>query len=494
MASAIWPAAIEHLQLALEEPPSATFRPVLRALRLNAVHSGSVWTAIDLFDVEGEAAPSAAARADLLVEKAEILEHRLLARGPARAALEAALTLVPGHASALLALEMSAKEPADAALLQSALERRLGTVAAPAERARLLGSVGAAGGERSGARRRGVGVVDARSRRERRARRLGLGAGGGATDGGAARQERGARARRGAGGGCGRRCGAGGLVGAGGFPGPPQARRWRPRRGARRRSSPRRSRRPGAAHRRRRRGAGRRTLEQGARRSRSESRTHARWRLGRGARRAGRPPRRAPRRRGPGRRQSVPPRAGGPTGRSGRPGWPRADRFAGRRRGRADGAGGGGGRSRGGGRRAGRAGDACGGNRRNRRPRSSRGGRFGATGAGGHSRLRTGRAPARASLPRARTLGRAGESRRSRDLGSRLGGARRSRRCRGPRGQPSLRATGRALRRFAAGSGQGVGPLWRVGRARDPTCGRLAGAVARRREGGRRAWWPPRRR
>ena len=49
-----------------------------------------------------------------------------------------ALTLVPGHASALLALEMSAREPGDAALLQSALERRLGTAAAPAERARLL--------------------------------------------------------------------------------------------------------------------------------------------------------------------------------------------------------------------------------------------------------------------------------------------------------------------------------------------------------------------
>ena len=45
-------AAMDHLQLALDEPPTATFRPVLRALRLHAALAGSVWTAIDLLDVE----------------------------------------------------------------------------------------------------------------------------------------------------------------------------------------------------------------------------------------------------------------------------------------------------------------------------------------------------------------------------------------------------------------------------------------------------------
>ena len=45
-------AAMDHLQLALDEPPTATFRPVLRALRLHAVEAGSIWTAIDLLDVE----------------------------------------------------------------------------------------------------------------------------------------------------------------------------------------------------------------------------------------------------------------------------------------------------------------------------------------------------------------------------------------------------------------------------------------------------------
>ena len=55
-------AAMDHLQLALDEPPSATFRPVLRALRLHAVEAGSPWTAIDLLDVEMAAAGTVAAK------------------------------------------------------------------------------------------------------------------------------------------------------------------------------------------------------------------------------------------------------------------------------------------------------------------------------------------------------------------------------------------------------------------------------------------------
>src|SRR6188472_1605200 len=73
-------AAMDHLQLALDDPPTATFRPVLRALRLHAAEAGSLWTAIDLLDAEAAAAGTVAVRADLAVEKAEVLEHRLLAR------------------------------------------------------------------------------------------------------------------------------------------------------------------------------------------------------------------------------------------------------------------------------------------------------------------------------------------------------------------------------------------------------------------------------
>ena len=80
-------AAMDHLQLALDEPPAATFRPVLRALRLHAVEAGSSWTAIDLLDIEMAAAGTVAAQADLAVEKAGLLEHPLLVArsGPRRA-------------------------------------------------------------------------------------------------------------------------------------------------------------------------------------------------------------------------------------------------------------------------------------------------------------------------------------------------------------------------------------------------------------------------
>src|SRR4051812_19982539 len=38
-------AAIEHLQLAIADPPGATFAPVLRALRMHAIDIGSFWSA-----------------------------------------------------------------------------------------------------------------------------------------------------------------------------------------------------------------------------------------------------------------------------------------------------------------------------------------------------------------------------------------------------------------------------------------------------------------
>ena len=131
-------AAMDHLQLALDEPPTATFRPVLRALRLHAVEAGSPWTAIDLLDIEMAAAGTVAAKAELAVQKAGLLENPLGARERARAVIEEALSLVPGHTAALLALEESAIRGGDAALLQSVLDRRLAAAASAGERGRLL--------------------------------------------------------------------------------------------------------------------------------------------------------------------------------------------------------------------------------------------------------------------------------------------------------------------------------------------------------------------
>src|SRR3954471_375145 len=131
-------AAMDHLQLALDEPPSATFRPVLRALRLHAVDAGSPWTAIDLLDIEMAAAGTVAAKAELAVLKAGLLENPLGARDRARAVIEEALSLVPGHTAALLALEESAIRGGDALLLQSVLERRLAAAVSAGERGRLL--------------------------------------------------------------------------------------------------------------------------------------------------------------------------------------------------------------------------------------------------------------------------------------------------------------------------------------------------------------------
>jgi tetratricopeptide (TPR) repeat protein len=138
-------AAMDHLRLALEEPPELTLRPVLRALRLHAVETGSTWTAIDLLDVERKAAADPVERADLAVEKAYLLAHALDAPARAREVLEEALAQQPGHAAALLALEENTLGAlgrgggiADGALLQSVLERRLAGARSPGERGRLL--------------------------------------------------------------------------------------------------------------------------------------------------------------------------------------------------------------------------------------------------------------------------------------------------------------------------------------------------------------------
>jgi tetratricopeptide (TPR) repeat protein len=131
-------AAVDHLQLAVASPPSQTFRPVLRALRVHAVEAGSYWTAAELLDTEIAAATSIAERADLLVERAYLFEDRLLASEPARQALEEALAILPGHRGALEALQEIAERTQDVSLLRTALERRLSAALGPDERARVL--------------------------------------------------------------------------------------------------------------------------------------------------------------------------------------------------------------------------------------------------------------------------------------------------------------------------------------------------------------------
>jgi tetratricopeptide (TPR) repeat protein len=132
-------AAADHLQMAVASPArSATFRPVLGALRVHAVEAGSTWTATELLDAEAAAVASVSERADLLVEKAYLFEDGLLASEPARKALEEALALVPGHRGALEALREIAERTGDAALLRTVLERRLAGAASRPERARLL--------------------------------------------------------------------------------------------------------------------------------------------------------------------------------------------------------------------------------------------------------------------------------------------------------------------------------------------------------------------
>src|SRR4029078_283348 len=90
-------AAMDHLQLALDEPPAATFRPVLRALRLDALEAGRPGAALDLLDVEMTAVGTVAAKAELAVQKAGLLENPLGARDRARAVIEEGVELGPGQ-------------------------------------------------------------------------------------------------------------------------------------------------------------------------------------------------------------------------------------------------------------------------------------------------------------------------------------------------------------------------------------------------------------
>jgi len=131
-------AAADHLEMAVATPAVQTFRPVLGALRVHAVESGSTWAATELLDAEVAAAGSVGERAELLVEKAYLFEDGLLASERARQALEEALALVPAHRGALEALHEIADRTGDAPLLRTVLERKLAGAASRPERARVL--------------------------------------------------------------------------------------------------------------------------------------------------------------------------------------------------------------------------------------------------------------------------------------------------------------------------------------------------------------------
>jgi Tfp pilus assembly protein PilF len=131
-------AAFEALEAALGESAVGLRALVLRAERELCLRAGTVLVAIQALDLELGATSSELRRADLLVEKASLLANVLDLVDPARAALEAALTLVPGYLPALLAERILAERQRDPALLRSALERALAAAAGPSERARIL--------------------------------------------------------------------------------------------------------------------------------------------------------------------------------------------------------------------------------------------------------------------------------------------------------------------------------------------------------------------
>src|SRR5439155_1173272 len=117
------------------------FLPAVRSLRRFALHEGSHAAALEALQKEIAAAADPATAADLLVEKALLLDDRLAAPAPARAALQEALVRSPGHRGALMVAEAMADRSGEPAGRRAALEALLaapGEDAAVAERARTM--------------------------------------------------------------------------------------------------------------------------------------------------------------------------------------------------------------------------------------------------------------------------------------------------------------------------------------------------------------------
>lgn len=134
--------ALDRYEQAAAASPASPFPPALRALRRLAMAAGAYLGAAERLDAEIAAVADPAERADLLVERAALYEDQLLASGPAREALEAALAIAPAHRGALAHLQALAERAGDKGLLRSTLEQRLRGAGEAGERARILARLG----------------------------------------------------------------------------------------------------------------------------------------------------------------------------------------------------------------------------------------------------------------------------------------------------------------------------------------------------------------
>ena len=107
--------AVKAYGRALQSDPS--YRPNLWAIRRVFYRRGLWPNLVKLIDAEIRFARSHAERADLYVEKGQILEDRSGDRTGARDAYERAIALVPGHVSALLSCERIAFAESDGSSL-----------------------------------------------------------------------------------------------------------------------------------------------------------------------------------------------------------------------------------------------------------------------------------------------------------------------------------------------------------------------------------------
>ncbi|HEU4614706.1 MAG TPA: tetratricopeptide repeat protein, partial [Kofleriaceae bacterium] len=124
--------AIKAFSRALDLDPS--LRPNLWAIR-RVFYRRALWPNLQkLVDAEVDFARDDFERADLLLEKARISNHRMNDPGEARAALDEAVRIAPDHQGVLLELERVAARSGDAPALLDVWERLAETVEQPARK------------------------------------------------------------------------------------------------------------------------------------------------------------------------------------------------------------------------------------------------------------------------------------------------------------------------------------------------------------------------
>ena len=130
--------AFDCLEAARAQGGAATLPLVLRAERALCMEAGTVLVALRVLDFELAVTAAHDRRADLLIEKAGLLADGLMLIEPAHAAVEEALRLVPGHASALVFERILAERHGTPEWLFGNWERTLAAAASAPERARAL--------------------------------------------------------------------------------------------------------------------------------------------------------------------------------------------------------------------------------------------------------------------------------------------------------------------------------------------------------------------